>query len=1026
MNGWQSDHQPALLIALLGSPTLYWLDETLPISRRQVRALLYRLAANLQPVPREHLCDLFWPDDPTPKARRGLTHLLTHLRLALPDPELVQYNSEVVALDAARAWSDTVAMEKLYAVRHRLLQSPAGLEDDLPFSTAQLEELAESYRGPFLSNFALNDSPTFEAWVNQERQYYERCYLEILIDLIDYHHQRKAHEKAIAYARRYLDIDNLAEEVHCKLIELYIAIGDRSAAERQFEVCAAALEQDLGISPSPKTWAVYRTASGPRPSSILAASRPPSDRSFNSLESPFIGRGDILKAIDQAYNLACSGRGKMILIYGEPGAGKSRLLQHLAAHYHSASTVLFGACSQGLTNLSYHPIAQALQPVIESQSQPLNISPLWLAEAARLLPEIYARFPGLPTPLPARPEEARRRLFEALSLLIISLQSRFRPVLLCLDDLHWADPSTLEWLIYLANRQAFEGLGRLLILGACRTNDAQPLAELRAALGRLSLLEEYPLAGLEMEEVRQILTYNLGVCQDQEALAVLLHQVSGGNPFYLLETLHALMDSHILPSQSVDLMTLPVPKAVQDALRLQLVSSDPLERKILELLAVLCYPIQLDLLPELIPAAELETLQALDRLVSQNLLAERQGVYQFVFDLLRLAIYNDIGYAQRRFLHRQCARLFEKHFPDEIALLAWHFEQSGEPGKAAVYALRAGLNSIQLLNYAEALDFLSRALNSFKQEVATLSKPEDITANYRLQIVALSQRSMVFRSLGEMQSYQDDLAEEARLANVLGDKGALAHVYIREANAHRWFCRYSQARQCAEKTLQLSQVIGNEELRARALREIGLAERAAGDFVSAEASLKQAMQLFHDLEEASYEIHTLCNLSALYCYTGNLRRAEKFAQDALARCEQAKMPNLRRIALGDLGVALAGAGRLEQGRECLLSSLDLAREIGDRTQEIFCLCHLGWLENQAGRPEQALVYLREGLALAERLDSRSEQSRLYAGLADAHLLLQNLRLAKSLAQKSLDLARLHHRRYDLSLAEKILAKIESK
>ena len=277
-----------------------------------------------------------------------------------------------------------------------------------------------------------------------------------------------------------------------------------------------------------------------------------------------------------------------------------------------------------------------------------------------------------------------------------------------------------------------------------------------------------------------------------------------------------------------------------------------------------------------------------------------------------------------------------------------------------------------------------------------------------------------------MQSYQDDLAEEARLANALGDQSALAHIYIREANAHRWFCRYLKARECAEKTLQLSLLIGNRQLEARALREIGLTERATGDFIPAEARLKQALQIFHDLDEVGYEIHTLCNLSALDSYTGNFRRAENLAQEALARCEQAKTPYLRRIALGDLGVALAGSGHVEQGRECLLSSLDLAREIGDPTQEIFCLCYLGWLENQADRPELALGYLRDGLALAERLDSRAEQGLLYAGLANAHLLLDNFRLAKSFAYKSLELARHHHRGYDQSLAEQILVKIGEK
>jgi tetratricopeptide (TPR) repeat protein len=197
-----------------------------------------------------------------------------------------------------------------------------------------------------------------------------------------------------------------------------------------------------------------------------------------------------------------------------------------------------------------------------------------------------------------------------------------------------------------------------------------------------------------------------------------------------------------------------------------------------------------------------------------------------------------------------------------------------------------------------------------------------------------------------------------------------------------------------------------------------------GDYPKARASLENALMLFQEQGNVSYEIHTLCNLSALATYSGDFNRAEKLAHQALARCEQARLTDLRCIPLGDLGVALAASGRGEQGKECLLTSLELAREIADRTQEIFCLYHLGRLENSAGKPAAALGFLRNGLALAERLDSRSEQSRLYAGLSEAHHLLGNARLARGFAVKALELARQHGRRPDLDWAEKILAKID--
>jgi tetratricopeptide (TPR) repeat protein len=218
----------------------------------------------------------------------------------------------------------------------------------------------------------------------------------------------------------------------------------------------------------------------------------------------------------------------------------------------------------------------------------------------------------------------------------------------------------------------------------------------------------------------------------------------------------------------------------------------------------------------------------------------------------------------------------------------------------------------------------------------------------------------------------------------------------------------------------LGKEIQSAQLQARALREIGLSARAIGDFSKAQAALQEALRLFADLNEDAFEIHTLCNLSTLYAYMNDFRYAERLATQALERCEQAQLPLLRRIPLGDLGVALAELGSVDQGRECLLTSLEVARQIADRSQEIYCLCHLGWLEIRSGRLEQALSYLRDGLALAERLDSRAEQSRLYAGIAEVHRLLGNARLANSLALKALELAKRHSRLHDQALVNRVL------
>jgi len=235
-----------LKINLLGLPLVMQPTGYLEIPRREVRALLYRLANRLEPISREQLCYLFWPNAPEATARRALSHLLTHLRNALPIPEIVVTCNDHIELDQPRVWTDTAAFEQACC--------PTGG----PRQVADLQQGLDLYRGPFLSGFALNTSAEFEAWVLQERSDWERLFLETLAVLIEEQTAGGAYEAAITSAQRYLHTDELAEEVHRRLIELYAAIGNRAAAIRQFEICAAVLGRELGVSPLPMTWAIYQ------------------------------------------------------------------------------------------------------------------------------------------------------------------------------------------------------------------------------------------------------------------------------------------------------------------------------------------------------------------------------------------------------------------------------------------------------------------------------------------------------------------------------------------------------------------------------------------------------------------------------------------------------------------------------------------------------------------------------------------------------------------------------------------------
>lgn len=329
---WQAT-APTLHIALLGPPTLVSDGQPVPIARRQSRALLYRIAAAPQPVPRDHLCFLLWPDSPEATARRNLTVVLTQLRHALPSPDTFVLADDAIGFHPACVTIDTAQFA--VAAQHALRDG-------------QLDALADAvqlYRGPFLHGFAL-PATEFSAWADQERQSWERRYLDALAALVEGYAAAHAYQNAIAAAQRALETDELAEGMHRHLIALYAASGNRTAALRQYERCVVALERELGVGPLPETRAVYEavrdgqapllshpSAQAQQERALGARSLPPgagvapeqTQPAHATLPAPataLLGRQDELAAV-------CALLGdpdvRLLTVCGPGGSGKTRL-----------------------------------------------------------------------------------------------------------------------------------------------------------------------------------------------------------------------------------------------------------------------------------------------------------------------------------------------------------------------------------------------------------------------------------------------------------------------------------------------------------------------------------------------------------------------------------------------------------------------------------------------------------------------------------------------------------------------------
>ncbi len=444
----------------------------LALPRRQARALLYRLAAEQQPVSRDALLLLLWPDSAETTSRRNLTRLLSYLRGALPDPNILQTTRACVSLNPDLIRSDAVDFTRHMAAN----DEPAW------------EAAVDLVRGPFLDGFSLPSSYEFDSWLSIMQQQIERHYLAALSRLVTSKTAAAAYPTAIRYARQYLETDDLAEDIHRQLITLYAAAGQRSAALRQFERCMVVLEHELGVEPLPETRAAYEAArDGVQSRQPPTASRPVWS-TLPGLDLPLFGREAAWEEMAQAYGRSRSGG--VILISGAAGVGKSRLMQEFATA--QKSLVLTGNTQPDGQTLPYQPLVQALRQALPLHHRWRHAAPIWLAEASRLLPELLVQFPGLPQPVDVEAQQAQARLFEALTRLFCSLAAG-TPLLLCLDDIHWADEATRGWLQYAGDQLA---ASHICILATYRTGEVSELRAWQRTAARAGPLSEVRLEGL--------------------------------------------------------------------------------------------------------------------------------------------------------------------------------------------------------------------------------------------------------------------------------------------------------------------------------------------------------------------------------------------------------------------------------------------------------------------------------------------------------------------------------------------------
>jgi class 3 adenylate cyclase len=453
----------------------------------------------------------------------------------------------------------------------------------------------------------------------------------------------------------------------------------------------------------------------------------------------FVGRHEEMEQLKESLEKALSGRGALALIAGEPGVGKTRLVDEFAVYARvRGMQALTGRCYEGESAVPYRPFVEALRRYVRSQPDPEVRGQLGVGapELATLVSEIRERFPDLPEPMNLDADLQRIRLFDAVASFLRNA-SRSQPILLFLDDLHFADRPSLALLKHLARES---GEDRLLILGTYRdveVDEKHPLSEALPELRRALNYRRIALQGLSREGVRELmeaLEPSEEARQQVHLLAAILYRETEGNPFFIREVVSHLIEEGKLvregghwTSHATTIQELGIPDSVRDVVQRRIARLSEGCHKMLTRASAMTRGFTWEALRAISAEEEGTLLDLLDEALAAQLISERSGetqvTYDFTHALIRQVLREELSRPRWIILHREIGEVLEKLYADNIEAhlseLAHHFYRAAPGGnaeKAIDYAQRAGERAMQINGWEEAIDNYKRALELMPEE----------------------------------------------------------------------------------------------------------------------------------------------------------------------------------------------------------------------------------------------------------------------------------------------------------------------
>jgi DNA-binding SARP family transcriptional activator len=967
----------------------------LRLRTRKTQALLAYLAMPPgQSHSRDKLATLLWGDQSQAHARSRFRETLFALRQALGpiNPPCLIVTGETLALDADSVDVDARAFERL---------ARAGDADSLAGA-------ASLYRGDLLEGVAYRGTQ-FEDWLMAERERLRELALETLARLLVRQRAAGAIEDALQTALRLVTLDPLQEAVHRSLMRLYAELGRRGSALQQYQLCVGILSRELGVEPEEESRRLYEEILSRR----LAAPSddPPADPAPREpatavdADAPLTGREPEMAHLRAVFAEAAPGHGRVVVLVGEAGVGKTRLVGEVAAAAHELGRrVLSGRCYESEQILPFAPWLEILRVAwsVADANWRADLPAVVRRELSRLLPEVGA------TDGAAAPAPDYLMLFKGASLLI-EHAAALRPLLLIIEDLHWADEMSVRLLAFVCRRSR---TWRALIVATAREEDLADAPTLQRVLAEVAPephIETLALRTLSREHTVNLVRALARAGTDEVTVARVAEQVwltSGGNPLVVIEAMRAFSRGAL----SSGLDRLSVPERVRDIIRAQLDRLDELAQDALALASVVGREFEFAVLHHASGLDEAGAARAVEALARRRILHSVGERLDFTHDRVREVAYERILPARRMALHRRVAEALAAVHAEDLAPnhlgIGLHYFEAEVWDRAAAHLRRAGALALQRFAMRDAIACFERALASLgrmPQDREVLEQAFDIWLESRPPFNQLGENREVLRVLGEAEAIAARLGDERRRGRVSAFM-SVAHANLGQLDEA--VARGTRARETGLRLGDLDLRIVGTDILLQALVHRGeharVVELATDNLVALPAErVNESFGRF-----APPSIYDRISLVRSLAELGRFDEAARFAHEAIGLADQTRHAYSVGMAHWTAGTLDLAKGEWEPARARIEHGLTALRTASAALAVPWAVAGVAWALAQLGRAEEALACLEESEQLAKELAARDAPggaggTRLHV-LGRACLALGRLDEARSLGERAIE------------------------